>query len=524
MARQWISNLVGFTAKSTFAKLGMGYTQNMYAETRNENESGYDRVLLPFGGYESVDNIEGSFRGSFVVKNGYAGEETMYLVHGDRLGMLVDGSVHDVGILGSTSGRVSFCETAGYGTAHPRLIVADGEQLYCVDLTLVPAQQAVDFRTIPLPYKVGSDTRRIQPSHCAYAYGHLVVNDRGSDAFWTSCFQPFVPVDGVVDYDIFMVTEQPTDGRERPYYRTGYVTYSEWKGDITKALVGNGSRIFTFGSSSTQVFGYNSVALSKDYLGGDVWTSPASSSSNVGIVSADSLAQFGDRCVFLGKAELGAVEVFTIGSDAAPKVISTPDIERQISGYDVGSSYGFFFMIAQHPFYAITFPTDRVTLVYDFREEGWVNLESRKTGYFRYRFPSFVGNALYFGCDGSLVRYTEDRWVEHDGTPITRKRCGGLVSAKGREILVREVELETNSGDYPLKGTERAVVLFRYSTDGKTFNCYETEGMGHSGEYDWPTRFFDLDYARNFSIEVSCSDNVPFCIMGMAADVEECIY
>lgn len=526
MARQWLSNLVGFTSKSTYSKLGMGHTQNMFVETRNANESGFDRVLLPFGGYDKVCDCDGVFRGSYVVKNGFDGKESLYTVFGERLYILVDGVNYMVGRLGSVSGRCSFCETAGYGFAHPRLIIADGEQLYCVDITLVPAQQAVDFRTINLPLKVGSTTQAIQPSHCAYAYGHLVVNDVGSDAFWTSCFQPFVPdaVTGAVDYDIFMCNDSPTENRERPYYKTGYVTYSEWKGDITKALISNGSNIITFGTNSVQVFNYNSVSLSKDYLAGDVWTSPIQGSSNVGIVAPESLAQFGDRCIFLGKAELGGVEVFSIGSDAAPKVISTPDIERAISKYDVESAYGFCFMVAQHPFYAITFPVDKVTMVYDFREEGWVNLESRSTGYFRYRYPAFVGTTLYFGCDGAVVKYTEDKWNEHDETPITRKRCGGLVSAKGAEILVKEISLETNSGDYSLIGNEHAVILFRYSRDGKTFNTYETESMGHAGQYDWPTRFYDLDTAFNLSVEVSCSDNVPFCIMGMDADVENCIY
>ena len=48
----------------------------------------------------------------------------------------------------------------------------------------------MDFRSIKLPVRVNSNNS-INPTHCAYLYGYLIINDAGTDAFYTSYKYPF---------------------------------------------------------------------------------------------------------------------------------------------------------------------------------------------------------------------------------------------------------------------------------------------------------------------------------------------
>lgn len=86
------------------------------------------------------------------------------------------------------------CETGGYGSAHPHLIITDGSHVYAVNTGLPLADQAKEFAehgNIQLPLRVNSTTDFIKPTHCAYLFGYLIVNDAGTDAFYTSYQYPF---------------------------------------------------------------------------------------------------------------------------------------------------------------------------------------------------------------------------------------------------------------------------------------------------------------------------------------------
>src|SRR5574343_174399 len=290
----------------------------------------------------------------------YAGNPVLFAVFGNKVYVIrstesatstLSYSATAIGQINNLSTPVGICETGGEGSAHPHLVVVDGAQVYAVDTTLLDDDMTADWRSIDLPYRVDSTSQRIQPTHCAYAYGYLIVNDAGTDGFYQTYQYPFETTTsaGEIDYDIFMVNTTQ-------YKDYGFVTYAEWQPDNLTALISNGTYIYTFGPKSTQIFTFND----------DVdctWTSPTNTANMIGIKAVRSLARVGDLVFFLGASDIGQNGIYYWSGNTITKV-SSPDIEREIDNMSNASdAIGQCWTENGHIFYAISFITDDETLV-----------------------------------------------------------------------------------------------------------------------------------------------------------------
>lgn len=518
MARQFITNFVGFSTASDLAKIGKGYTLNMFRETQDSTEHAFTSILRPFPGYKGVAYVDGTPRGLYRVSRGEGGKPCVYGVWGDVLYLLSGVQALPVGNVNVGTDDVHFAETGGEGSAHPHLVVVDGKGVFAVDTTLRYGEQIADFRQIALPYRAGTSDRRIEPTHVAYAYGYLVVNDSGTDAMHYTYQYPFEKTNskGEIENDIFRCVE----GSSEYLSPNGWVEYSEWQPDNTLALIGNGSRIFTFGERSYQIFSYST-------LGDTPFTSPDTASQMIGIKNADTLCGFGSRVMWLGSAEMGECQVFSLSNDGTLERISTPEIERRISKFNVATAKAFSFQYWRHPFYCLSFQSDGVTLCYDFSEQGWVDLgsfdSSRNIGCYRYFSFALDEQGRYLAqYAGGVAMIDGSRWCEHDDTPILRKRTGGIVQVNHSAFFIDAVRLLTNNGEYSggkddYRNDYR--VTMRYSSDGVTFTDAESFSLGKSGQYDFDVVWYNLGIAKYFTFEVSCSEDVPFAIYGIDASI-----
>lgn len=502
----FISNIVGFTKKSQFAKLGRSDTYNMYVEQKDANENGFSVVLLPMPGY--VDAIKGeapsgSPQGTYRCSRGHDGRSCVYGVWGRKLYLLLEEpSKIRAFLVGEIAGagKVSFCETTGYGKASPHLVLCDGENVYAVDTTIDPARQISDLKKITMPLKYpDSKTERIKPAWVAYMYGYIVVGAKDSDMFYRSVQYPFETGDDIMDLE-------STNGY-------GKWTFSEWQPDNTLAGCSTGSRLCTFGERSFQVFTYQDSVINP-------FVSPDTAAFSIGIKNPDTLAVYGDSILWLGAATMGDGSVFIMDSAGIPKRVSTDEIERIVSKCNAITAYAFVYKLFSHPMYVLTFPTDGITLCYDMRENGWVRMGSRNTRnaetFFRYSYPVFGKNGkLFLQGEGCLVEATEDTWTEHDGTPILRKRAGGIMSSDNKPFKIGSVKLITNNGDYKHVLDHSPKVSLRYSRDGSTWTMTSTYSLGNAGRYDYDTVFRNLGKARYLSVEVGTSDNVGFALYGI---------
>lgn len=552
-------NIAGGISKSNLVKIGLGESINCYPELQNTSEHSCDILNRTVEGEVLAVNIPGKCRGMFRVSRGYDNRPVLYTVYDNSLYLVKsDNSYVKIGDIPSYGTECHMCETGGYGSAHPHLIIVDGTSVYAVNTGLSVGDQQTDFKSIALPTRVNTDSTPIKPTHCAYLYGYLVVNDAGTDAFYTSYQYPFEISDsepetfyqmrelfniwwlslddetklkyknGEIDDQYYSQYKEFIDGTadDTPevndlfrigtvqFAKYGFVTYSEWSPDNTIALISNGSKLYTFGERSIQIFSYNDDM-------NNPFTSPDSAAMNVGIKATNSLCTVGDKTLWLGSSDIGENGVFMI-TDTQVERVSTQDIEREIKELkDIEAAYSSIWQEHQHTFYSITFEQSNKTYVYDIAEKAWHYRASydsnNKLIYWRYNHATFAYNKVYVGTSNALCYLDENKYTEHDGKVILKLRRGGVVTNDDRPFYIDELKIVTNNGQHSFNNqyTNKELnprVSFRYSWDGATWSDYEDAYLGKIGDYSYETVLYGCGYGRYFTLEVSTTEPIPFSL------------
>lgn len=557
-----IQNIAGGISKSNLVKVGLGESINCYPELQNTSEHSCDILNRTVEGEVLAVNIPGKCRGMFRVSRGYDNRPVLYTVYDNSLYLVKsDNSYVKIGDIPSYGTECHMCETGGYGSAHPHLIIVDGTSVYAVNTGLSVGDQQTDFKSIALPTRINTDSTPIKPTHCAYLYGYLVVNDAGTDAFYTSYQYPFEISDsepesfyqmrelfniwwlslddetklkyknGEIDDQYYSQYKEFIDGTadDTPevndlfrigtvqFAKYGFVTYSEWSPDNTIALISNGSKLYTFGERSIQIFSYNDDM-------NNPFTSPDSAAMNVGIKATNSLCTVGDKTLWLGSSDIGENGVFMI-TDTQVERVSTQDIEREIKELkDIEAAYSSIWQEHQHTFYSITFEQSNKTYVYDIAEQAWHYRASydsnNKLIYWRYNHATFAYNKVYVGTNNALCYLDENKYTEHDGKVILKLRRGGVVTNDDRPFYIDELKIITNNGQHSFNNqyTNKELnprVSFRYSWDGATWSDYEDAYLGKIGDYTYETVLFGCGYGRYFTLEVSTTEPIPFSLQNL---------
>ena len=544
MAIHLVQNIAGSISKSNIAKVGLGESLNMYVETQNPSEHSTSILMRTVQGEVLAANVSGKCRGMYRVSRGYENRPVLYAVFGNTLYLVTENNeINEIATINSYGSECHMCETGGYGSAHPHLVIVDGSNVYAVNTGLSLGDQQADFRRIQLPLRVNSTDTFIKPTHCAYLYGYLIVNDAGTDAFYTSYQYPFETEDtessefyvkrnnfinwwstldeetkeqyiaGEIQdayYDLYkeFITGTADDTPEKydifrvgtvQYAKYGFITYSEWSPDNTIALCSNGSKLYTFGERSWQVFSYNNDI-------NNPFSSPDNAAGNIGIKAANSLAMLGNTVLWLGSSDIGDNGVFMI-KDTEITRVSTQDIEREITQLtNLQNAYSSIWEEHQHVFYSITFEDSKKTFVYDVNEQAWhyrasYDKDNRLT-YWRYNHATFAYGKQYVGTDNALCYMDENKYIEHDERPILKMRRGGVLTSNDCPFYIDAAELIINNGQHSFNDQYGNLELnprisIRYSWDGSTWSDYEDYYLGKIGQYEYSTTVWHMGMGRN---------------------------
>jgi len=554
-----VQNIAGSITKSNLAKVGLGESVNLYMERQNPSEHSCDLLMRTINGTVQAAEIQGKCRGMYRVSRGYDERPVLYAVY-DKTLYLIDENhtVSYIGTIQSFGSECHMCETGGYGSAHPHLIIVDGFNVYAVNTGLSIGDQQADFRRIDLPLRVNSTDQYINPTHCAYLYGYLVVNDAGTDAFYTSYQYPFEIEDAedpqfynkrkafitwwmtLTDeqkeqykagenqdyyYDTFkeFITGTASDDPEKydlfrvwtvQYAKYGFITYSEWSPDNTLALCSNGSHLYTFGERSWQNFSFNDNIDMP-------FTSPDNAAGNIGIKAPNSLAMLGNNVLWLGSSDIGENGIFMI-RDTDLKRVSTQDIEREIAQLkNPDNAYSSIWVEHQHVFYSITFEDSQKTFVYDLTEDAWHYRSSyddqNHLTFWRYSHCTFAYGKIYCSAKNVLCYMDENKYTEHDGRCILKMRRGGVLTNNDCPFFIDSAELIVNNGQHSFDDHYDNLELnprisIRYSWDGSTWSDYEDYDLGKIGQYDYSTTIWQLGCGKYFTMEISTTENIPLAI------------
>jgi len=564
-----IENIAGSITRSNLAKVGLGESTNMYVETQNPSEHSCSILMRTIQGQVKAANIGGKCRGMYRVSRGYDNRPVLYAVYGNKLYLINEDNTYNyIATISSNGTECHMTETGGYGSAHPHLIITDGYSVYAVNSGLSIGDQQIDFRRIRLPLRVNSKDTYIKPTHCAYLYGYLIVNDAGTDAFYTSYQYPF-EIENSEDAEFYdersefivwwntldkdtqqqymageiqdvyydkykgFITGTADDTPEKydifrvntvQYANYGFVTYSEWSSDNTIGLISNGSKLYTFGERSWQVFSYNDDV-------NNPFSSPDNAAGNIGIKAPNSLAMLGNTVLWLGSSDIGDNGVFMI-TDTAIKRISTQDIERElVKMVNPENAYSSIWQEHQHVFYSITFEDSKKTYVYDVNEDAWHYRASydpfNRLTFWRYNHATFAYGKIYLGTDNALVYNDENKYTEHDERPILKVRRGGVLTSNDCPFYIDSAELIINNGQHSFNDQYGNLELnprlsIRYSWDGSTWSDYEDYWMGKIGQYDYSTTIYQLGMGKYFTLEISSTEPVPMAIENLKISFSPC--
>lgn len=555
-----IQNIAGTISKSNLIKVGLSESVNLFVEQQqNSNEKSTSLVMRSAMGEVLAQNITGKCRGMYRVSRGYDNKPVLYAVYDTTL-YLIDSNndAISIGTINSYTTECHMTETGGYGSAHPHLIIVDGTSVYAVNTGLSIGDQQLDLKRIDLPYRVNSTTEYIKPTHCAYLYGYLIVNDAGTDAFYTSYQYPFEisnsESDSFYEEREQFITwwsglddatkEQYKAGQIQDQYYTeykdfidgnaddtpevndifrvhtvefanyGFITYSEWCPDNTIALCSNGSKLYTFGERSWQVFSYNDDK-------NNPFTSPDNAAGNVGIKAPNSLAMLGNTVLWLANSDIGDNGVFMI-KDTELTRISTQDIERELTQLaNLETGYASIWQEHQHVFYSLTFEDAKKTYVYDVTENAWhyrASYDSKNhLTYWRYNHATYAYSKIYVGTTNALAYMDENKYTEHDGKVIYKMRRGSVLTSNDQPFYIDSAEIICNNGQLSFDNHYDNIemnprISIRYSWDGATFSDYEDYYMGKLGRYDYSTVIWQLGMGSYFTLEVSTTEPIPFAI------------
>lgn len=519
-----IQNLVGGWSVSDVRIANLSDSINLYVETQGDGAAS-TQMLRSICGSTRLLQLSGPCRGIFQASRGLNGKPVLFAVFGHSLYVIrnTDEAYELTKDLTNTNEPVSMTETGGEGSANPHLIVVDGASVWAVNTELDNEGMKNDIRTIALPYRVRQDDKsnpvvRIQPTHCAYCYNYLIVNDKDTDAFYISYQYPFertVQGTSQVDYDIFMIDS--VRAVEAGYKNYGFITYAEWRPDNISALISNSSLLYTFGPKSTQIFTYNNDVDAP-------FVSPTNAANSIGIKAPKSLCCVGDYVFWLGASEIGENGIYQWKGNALSK-ISNPEIEHKIGTMkNPSDAVGQCWTETGHMFYALTFNDDDYTLVYDLTEGLWHRRSTKDeltavSHKWRLGFAKLHNNKLLFGTDdGSLVYLDYNKWKEYDDRPIIRLRRSGMMLNNYHKFFIDGIKLICNTGDFKnqqlLQEDKAPHVMLRWSEKGGPWSNQRLGGIGKQGEYSYQVDWYKLGLHSICAVEISISDNVNFALLG----------
>ena len=137
MARKFITNICGGVKRSDIRKVGLSDAVNMFVEPKDATEQAFTMVMRSISGCSTFCTPSGEPRYVQGVPQlqrvGEPEVQKTYGVWGDTLYLLNEGEAVVIGKLATSSGTCHFCETGGYGSAHPHLVITDGINVYALN-------------------------------------------------------------------------------------------------------------------------------------------------------------------------------------------------------------------------------------------------------------------------------------------------------------------------------------------------------------------------------------------------------
>jgi hypothetical protein len=458
---------IGGTYRAQSLRASQEQTFNFYPEILGTDSGKNKAILLPTPGFTSWCVLpKGPNRGTFVDQG------RMFAVGGD--------TVYEISMAGTPTplGTVAYVDAkpvrwASNGRAGGQILIAASRNGYILDLTT----------------NVVTLVRTANTDAVGFLGGYFIALDAVNTRFeWSDLF------DGTVWPGLNV------------YVRSN-------KSDPWVDLRVVGSRLVLYGELST-----------------DYWWHPENSSLNPfqplaggeidhGSAAPDSFAEVAGSAIWLEQTGQGRGSV-VMSTGVSVNPISNHALQHAIENYArIDDAVGSTYHIEGHTFYLLTFPSARVTWVWDTAVPGvWTNRGTwiSEENDYDYSHPTFHQYAfdLHTVADREsaiIYRMDDSLYLDVDERPLRRTRRAPALSQGGRRGYYGYFALEVESGVAPL-GVDPLVEL-RYSDNGgMTFQSAGFRSAGKMGEFNHLCEWFGLGSSEDRVFEVVMSEPAPYRI------------
>jgi hypothetical protein len=401
--------------------------------------------------------------GSGAVRGGIEYNNRAYFVMGDTLYEVNSaGTATSRGTLTTSSGRVSMAHNGVRTGANQQIFIADGTQRYIYDNTTSTLTGYTDYAATTV----------------AFIDGYFLFTIANSDRFYITNLYDGVTVTGT---DFFTFEGGP---------------------DIALSVVADQREVFGFGEKTLEVW-YNSGDTDNTFQrfqGGF---------KQMGCAARFSPQRLDNGIAWLTQNERGNAMVAILGEGYSPQIISTPEVNYQLSTYTtISDAFAYVYQNEGHEFYVLTFPTEEVTWVYDASTREWHQRAHTINGIFphreRYNCHVFAFNKHLMGDfnNGKIYELDSDLGTI-DSTRIPRERTSDDITDEEKRVRISafQLDMEEGTGD-PNDSTDTSIWLSYSKDGGHTFSNEIERSIGDAGEYRKRVIWRRLGWGRHWIFRV----------------------
>lgn len=402
-----------------------------------------DSFAVPYPGWRKVLDIEQSGQGRGIATASSSLNKMIAVINNDVYA--IDSGIvqSKVGELATSTGDVFIAENNAR-----QIAICDKKNIYIYDYGLGT------FQTLTLDFT---------PGYIAFQDGYFISVDLITPQWRLSDFN-----NGVL---------WPFDASHVGQFQT--------KADQLVAVIrvpGKGNLIYLFGNNIVEQWYDTGVPT-------NLFPYQKNTYQNIdyGSINPATIAATQDFVVWLGRNEREG-PVIMISTGGAPQTLSTDGINFQIGMLKhPEDSYAFMFKSSGHLIYQITWPTDNLTLYYDFETKEFRNACDPNQNFHPAKRVAFFNNTYYFVSfnDGNLYQMS-DAFTNADGITIPRIRVtGNLRLPDTSRFIVRYVTFTMEQGEPEdnLTPNNPPVVQLAISTNGgATYSSYVSAPVNPVGQ------------------------------------------
>ena len=412
------------------------------------------------------------------VRGGIEYNNRAFFVVGDTLYEVTPaGNATSRGTLNTSSGRVSMAHNGVRTAANQQIHIVDGTQRYIYDNTTATLTGFTDF---------AAETT-------VFLDGYFAFNVKDTDRFYITSLYDGTTVDS-----------------------NDFAT-AEGDPDIMQGLATDRRELFLFGKKTLEIW-YNAGDPDNTfqrYQGG---------STQTGLASPFAVSRFDNGICWLTENQRGDRLVAVLGEGYRPVIISTPEVNFRLSTYTTFSdAFSYVYQHEGHEFICFTFPSHKVTEVYDASTKEWHQRGHTIDGVFpnreRYNCHVFAFGKHLFGDVSNGNIYVLDTSVGTiSGTRIPRERITPILTDEEKRIRISAFQLDMQEGiGDPNSSTDTSMWLSYSKDGGHTFSDEIERSMGEAGEYDKRVIWRRLGHARNWIFKLRTWSPNPMVLKGAYA-------